>query len=160
MNPNSELLLRAYRDLPKLAQKDFVTCLLKEPGVSDVIVNRIKISLLDGKPNGISSPPVSAANTKTSKRRLVYDSPGTLTSEIRGRIVSIQQFPGRRFKATIGGTDYARLSMHLVEEELGISVNRKSGGGNSETLSRAIYRHLVDRYNSGDESVIYHPSNT
>ena len=160
MNPNSELLLRAYRDLPKAAQKDFITCLLREPGISDIVDNSTMISLLNDRLNGTSSPAVSAAITKTSKKILVYDTPGRLTGDIGAYRASVLQLPGRRFRTNINGDEYSRLTMALVEGKLGISVNRKSNGGNSETLSRAIYRHFVDRYNKGDNSVNYDPSNT
>ena len=47
--------------------------------------------------------------------------------------------------------------MEYVEHELDLEVHRKSDGGNSETVSRAIYRHLVDRFNNDDSTVTYMP---
>lgn len=86
-----------------------------------------------------------------------YDSPGELSGTIRGYSITVKQSPGRRFVTLINGAEKRRLAMDFVEGDLGLRVSRKTAGGNSETLARAIYRHLLDRMNTGDASVAYRP---
>jgi len=83
-----------------------------------------------------------------------YNTDGRLSGKIRGYEVSIKQF-GRRFTPMVNGEQLPGLTMSFVEGELGISVYRKRSGGNSETLSRAVWRYLADLYNEGDLTVHY-----
>ena len=76
-----------------------------------------------------------------------------------GEIVTIKhlQHGARGFEILWNGRHYRWLYMGLVEEELGITVNRKQSGPQegrpSEAVLRAIYRHFVKRYNAGDSKV-------
>jgi hypothetical protein len=83
-----------------------------------------------------------------------YNTDGRLTGKIRGYEVSVTQFD-RRFIPVVNGEQLPGLTMSFVEGELGISVYRKRSGGNSETLSRAVWRYLADLYNEGDLTVHY-----
>ncbi len=90
---------------------------------------------------------------------LTCDSRGQLTSNINGHYVSVVSDGNRHFKVTIDGKEYLRLSADLVEKELGIQVNKKRSGTQtgypSEPVGRAVWRHLVDRYNLLDKTVEY-----
>jgi len=86
---------------------------------------------------------------------LSYDSSGTLTASIRGHRVSVAHDGKRRFRAEIDGKHRHPCPRHVVEEELGLQVHEKRSGGNSESVPRAIWRHLVDRFNLFDEGVHY-----
>ena len=107
----------------------------------------------------VSLEPVMPAATDNPsllpKKRIGNDTPGVLSGNMRGHEVVVTQIPWRRFRTRIDGVEYRRLSMDLVEEELGCPVNRKSNGSNSETLARAPYRKLAYRYNNGDETVSF-----
>jgi hypothetical protein len=83
-----------------------------------------------------------------------YNTDGQLTGKIRDYEVAITQYD-LRFIPVINGKQLSGLTMSFVEGELGISVRRKRSGGGSETLSRAVWRHLADRYNEGDPAVHY-----
>ncbi|MBI2171434.1 MAG: hypothetical protein HYU30_05370 [Chloroflexi bacterium] len=87
------------------------------------------------------------------KARIPLDTAGTASGMISGHSVVVRQFSGRRFRTTIDGEDYARLTMDVVEGMLGLQVHRKKAGGNSETLARALWRELVGRYVKGDATV-------
>ena len=86
---------------------------------------------------------------------LSYDSSGRLTASIRGHRVSVAHDGKRRFRAEIDGKQRHPCPRHVVEEELGLQVHEKRSGGNSESVPRAIWRHLVDRFNLFDEGVHY-----
>lgn len=100
--------------------------------------------------NGIAVPAPS-----TPRRRLYYDTPGELVGDVKSFQIKVTQYPGRRFTTWVYGQERRRLDMGFVENILGLSVHRKLNGGNSETLARAIYRHLADRFNQGDTTVSF-----
>ena len=85
--------------------------------------------------------------------RIYYKTRGRLTGKIGSYQISVTQIPNRRFRPVVDGESLNRLRTQFVEGGLGIPVNRKRSGGNSETLSRAIFRQLADRYNAFDRSV-------
>ncbi|HJN86354.1 MAG: hypothetical protein QGH97_15230 [Dehalococcoidia bacterium] len=152
----AKVFLLAYRSLPEKDQQDVAALLFDEPAARRVFVHKFSEILMDGSEDA-TLPPSYPATPIRSNRRIVYDTPGELSGSIRGHQVSVSQFPGRNFRTMIDGTDYRRLPMDLVEGQLGLQVNRKSDGGNSETHARAIYRHFVDRYNGGDQTVVMSP---
>lgn len=87
-----------------------------------------------------------------------YNSFGRLSGEVKGHRVSVEsvEADGKRyFRAQIDSQQYERLPRNIVEEELGIEVQQKSSGGNSEPIPRAVWRHLADRYNLFDRTVKY-----
>jgi hypothetical protein len=84
-----------------------------------------------------------------------YNSFGRLSGEVKGRMVSVDADDKRHFRAQIDSQLYERLPRSIVEEELGIKVQQKSSGGNSEPIPRAVWRHLADRYNLFDRTVKY-----
>jgi hypothetical protein len=84
-----------------------------------------------------------------------YNSFGRLSGEVKGRMVSVDADDKRHFRAQIDSQLYERLPRSIVEEELGIEVQQKSSGGNSEPIPRAVWRHLADRYNLFDRTVKY-----
>ncbi len=87
-----------------------------------------------------------------------YKTKGRLTGKIRDHQVSVINDGAGHFRVTIDGKEYPRLPQRLVEEELGIPVQKKSGaqsGYPSETVGRAVWRHLTDRYNLLDKTVSY-----
>ncbi|MCJ7655641.1 MAG: hypothetical protein MUO97_10180 [Dehalococcoidia bacterium] len=87
---------------------------------------------------------------------ILYDNSfGWLSGEVRGRRVSVDADGKRHFRAQIDSQLYERLPRSIVEEELGIEVQQKSSGGNSEPIPRAVWRHLADRYNLFDRTVKY-----
>ena len=142
MTEISEAFLGLFRNLPGKEQPVVLASILRE--MADT---------LDGTPDVLPAAP--APIPPRPGGRLIYDSPGTLSGPVKGHDISVVQRPHRRFRTTIDGTEYQRLGMRYVEDEFEISVNRKSNGGNAETVSRAIYRHLVDRYNDHDSTVTY-----
>jgi len=87
-----------------------------------------------------------------------YNTMGRLTGKIRGHQVSVINDSEGHFKVTIDGEE-PKLSKTLVEEDLGIPVQKKKTGGQagypSEPLGRAVWRYLVDRHNDLDRSVDY-----
>jgi len=87
------------------------------------------------------------------------------TGEIRGPtptgiLVTIKhlEYGPSRFEVFLRGTNYGRLPMHMVEEELGITVYRKMSGSQegrpAEAVLRAIWRYFVSRVNDNDPTVI------
>ncbi|MDA1188835.1 MAG: hypothetical protein O2854_04060, partial [Chloroflexi bacterium] len=89
--------------------------------------------------------------------RINQSTPGTLTGVLNGyRVVVTRKFK-RQFETSIDGSPWARVPMSFAETELSCSVNRKTNGQNSETVSQAIYRELANKYNSSDESVSFTP---
>jgi len=84
-----------------------------------------------------------------------YQTMGTLTGKIRDHQVSVRSDSAGHFRVTIDDKEYPRLPQRLVEEALGIPVQKKRAGGSSETIGRAVWRHLADRYNLIDKTVSY-----
>lgn len=84
-----------------------------------------------------------------------YKAMGRLTSKIGDHQVSVINDGEGHFRVTIDDKEYPRLPQRLVEEELGIPVQKKRAGGSSETIGRAVWRHLTDRYNLLDKTVSY-----
>jgi len=122
-------------------------------GVMPVSNVRIEITIrafnreLKGSPVNASMPtPIS------------YNSFGRLSGEVKGRRVSVDADGKGHFRAQIDSQLYERLPRSIVEEELGIEVQQKSSGGNSEPIPRAVWRHLADRYNLFDRTVKYEKS--
>ncbi|MBA7678002.1 hypothetical protein ES703_86269 [subsurface metagenome] len=87
-----------------------------------------------------------------------YNTMGRLTGKIRAHQISVINDSEGHFKVTIDGEE-PKLSETLVEEDLGIPVQKKKTGGQvgypSEPLGRAVWRYLADRYNDLDRSVDY-----
>jgi len=94
---------------------------------------------------------------------LSYDSEGQLSGEIRGHCVSVISDGSGHYVTTIDGRKSPRLTPNFVETEFGITVKKKQSGTQkgspSETVGRAVWRHLVDRYNSFDNTVQFEESN-
>lgn len=84
-----------------------------------------------------------------------YTTTGRLSGKIRDHQVSVINDGEGHFRVAIDGKEYPRLPRKLVEEDLGIQVQRKRAGGSSETIGRAVWRHLKDRYNLLDRTVSY-----
>lgn len=149
-------------------RRDTLTGVLEERLVKEALDERQLASILSEKLAERRERTVQEPVSKTGsiRKSLTWESPGTLNGTIKGPRgeykVSVTQFPGRRFTngTYVNGIQRRRLTMGFVEGGLGLKVNRKSTGGNSETLSRTIFRHLVDRYNNGDETVSFEPLGT
>ena len=163
MNESSEMLVLAYRGLPDSAKREVLNRLLLEPGSPEFLetetllqANARKLSELSGKPSVLPSYPKPKSRTWS---RITYDDRARLSGQVQGHTVSVSQSPTRRFRTVIDGTEYPRLPMAYVEDEFGVKVIRKRNGANGETVSRALYRHLANRYNNGDATVIYEPLN-
>lgn len=88
-----------------------------------------------------------------------YKTMGRLTGKIRDHQVSVINDGAGHFRVTIDGKEYPRLPQRLVEEELGIPVQKKKSGAQSgypsEPTGRAVWRRLTDRYNLLDKTVSY-----
>ena len=88
-----------------------------------------------------------------------YNTMGRLNGKIRDHQVSVVSDGEGHFRATIDGKEYPRLPQKLVEEELGIPVQKKRAGAQSgypsEPVSRAVWRCLANRYNRLDRTVSY-----
>ena len=158
MSEIARLFILALENLSEERRVEEVNYLFRDSKVATLLNTKTLLSLINGKMENRATSPILVTSSE-GKRHLRYDHPGRLTGPIRGRQVSVLQLPRRRFRTDVNGIGYLRLSMDFVEGELGIEVKRKSSGGNSETLSRAIYRHLVDRYNDGDNTVSFEPLN-
>lgn len=111
----------------------------------------ITMSAVDRETGGISSTKASIVIPKVIR----YNTMGRLSGKIRDHQVSVVNDGEGHFRATIDGKEYPRLPQRLVEEELGILVQKKRAGGSSETIGRAVWRHLADRYNRLDRTVSY-----
>jgi hypothetical protein len=98
-----------------------------------------------------------------ARKRMIYKDSGTLEGSINGQRVKVcHSKPGpSNFKIFWNGKWYPWLFSGLVEYEFGIVVRTKKTGTQkgypSEAVIRAIWRHLVDRYNDYDEGVSYMP---
>ena len=148
----AQIFLIGFKSLPQDDQKEVVTLLCEDPSANSMILHQLQSPPNEKPANHLLN------NFSTSTRysiKVIYDGPGRLAGQIFGHQISVCQDARRHFITTIDGIEYTRLTMDLVEGDLDIKVNRKQDGGNSETLARAIYRHFVDRYNEGDESVSY-----
>ena len=98
------------------------------------------------------------AESKTSvviPKPINYKTMGRLTGKIGDHQVSVINDSEGHFRVTINDKEYSRLPRKLVEEELGIPVQKKRSGGSSETIGRAVWRQLTDRYNLLDKTVSY-----
>ena len=97
---------------------------------------------------------------RTSKR-MIYNDPGTLEGQFNGKLVKARHSkPGKSgFQVFWDGRWYSWLYAGLVEEEFGVKVHTKKKGMQegypSEAVTRAVWRHLVDRYNDYDPDVKY-----
>jgi hypothetical protein len=164
MTEIAKAIILLFGTVSREERKDVVSQVLDDPSVKDVIDVLQLASFLKEKLEVVSRQNTNDGPRSSARQvryRLVYDSPGTLSAPVREYKVSVTQFPGRRFTngTYINGIQRKRLTMGFVEQGgLRLYVNRKITGENSETLSRTIYRHLVDRYNSGDETVSFEPA--
>src|SRR4030042_1257440 len=110
----------------------------------EIVIRALNVELKGSQVNVSMPNPIS------------YDSSfGRLSVEVKGRMVSVDADDKRHFRAQIDGQMYERLPRSIVEKELGIGVQQKSSGGNSEPIPRAVWRHLADRYNLFDRTVQY-----
>jgi len=102
------------------------------------------------------------AESKTSvviPKPINYKTMGRLTGKIGDHQVSVRNDGAGHFRVTIDEKEYPRLPQRLVKEELGIPVQKKKTGAQSgypsETIGRAVWRHLTDHYNLLDKTVSY-----
>jgi len=88
-----------------------------------------------------------------------YKTGGRLTGKIRDYQVSVINDGNGHFRVIMDDKEYSRLSIGLVEKQLGIPVQKKQSGAQSgypsETIGRAVWRHLAQRYNLLDKTVQY-----
>lgn len=88
-----------------------------------------------------------------------YVTPGRLSGEVEGHDISVSNDGEGCFRAVINGKPHHPLSSRLVEEELKVEVQRKKSGSQTgypqEPVPRAVWRHFMQRYNSGDPTVQY-----
>ncbi len=112
---------------------------------------RITMSAMSKETGAISQCEASVAIPKP----INYKTMGRLTGKIGDHQVSVRNDGAGHFRVTIDEKEYPRLPQRLVEEELGIPVQKKSARGSSETIGRAVWRHLTDRYNLLDKTVSY-----
>ena len=158
--------------LPHASQVQAIATLLRDPVVIPKLQEIVsglgpeaRLDLLEGLTRAKASfespgPPIPAAlpttpQTPKPRRRLPYDSTGTLIGTIAGHSIIVRQSSGRHFLTVVDGEEYWRLPESIVEGELGLRINRKKDGGNSETHGRAVWRHLADKYNTGDQTVSF-----
>ena len=161
----AQIIVFLLEKLPLDDRRDVVKRLLENRLVKEALDERDLARMLNEKlaQSGRQDAQKQVSQAGQIRKRLVSDSLGTLSGPIKGRTgnyeISVTQFSGRGFPngAFINGTQRRRLTMGFVEGGLGLKVPRKSTGGNSETLSHTIYRHFVERYNNGDETVRYEP---
>ena len=97
-----------------------------------------------------------------SRMRLRYNDAGTLKGDVpNGDSVVVRHLKSgpSGFEVLWDGEWHRWLRSEWVEEELGIGVHRKKTGSQagfpSEAVTRAIWRHFVDRWNYGDSEVEY-----
>ena len=90
---------------------------------------------------------------------IYYATPGRLSGEVEGHDISVSNDGEGCFRAVINGKLHHPLSSRLVEEELKVKVHRKKSGSQAgypqESVPRAVWRRLMQRYNSGDPTVHY-----
>jgi hypothetical protein len=95
-------------------------------------------------------------------RTINYKTPGRLSGRIRNFQVSVTNDGEGHFRVMIDRKEYPSLPMDLVENQLGIPVQKKQTGSqsgySSEPLGRAVWRYLTDRYNILDRAVRYEPN--
>ena len=88
-----------------------------------------------------------------------YNRPGRVTGVIEGYQISVSHDGERRFTTRVNGELHTSLRSSFVESQLGIPVRRKRSGNQpgspSETLAYAVWKHLLDRYNNLDRTVVY-----
>lgn len=88
-----------------------------------------------------------------------YITQGQLIGGIEGHNVVVFNDGNDHFRAVLDGAPRDWLSQKFVEEGLKIPVQKKQTGAQagrpSEAVIRAVWRHLADRYNKGDMTVIY-----
>ncbi|GEM_PF-6042671 len=88
-----------------------------------------------------------------------YITPGRLSGKVQGHEISVSNDGEGHFRAVVNGKPRHPLSSTFVEEELKIPVHRKKSGSQtgypSEPVPRAVWRRLMQRYNSGDPTVHY-----
>lgn len=111
----------------------------------------ITVSAVSTETGGIAESGTSVVIPKP----INYKTMGRLTGRIRDHQVSVINDSEGHFRVTMDDKEYPRLPRKLVEEELGILVQKKRAGGSSETIGRAVWRYLADRYNLLDKTVSY-----
>jgi len=88
-----------------------------------------------------------------------YVTPGRLSGKVQGHEISVSNDGEGHFRAVVNGRLRHPLSSTFVEEELEIEVIRKKSGSQAgypqEPVPRAVWRRLMQRYNSGDPTVQY-----
>ena len=94
-------------------------------------------------------------------KRINYKSAGRLIGKIRDYQVSVINDGDGHSMVTIEGKEHLPLRLSIVEQQLGIPVQKKRSGPQlgrpSETVGRAVWRHLADHYNRPDRTVQYEP---
>lgn len=153
----AEVVVNTVRNLGSAERKEFFTTVLSglEKRELPELVS-ILVALIADKPKADGLGTTGPA-PRHGQKLPSYDTPGELSGRKNGYSITVRQFPGRRFVTSVDGVEKRRLTMDFVEGALGLRVNRKTAGGNSETLARAIYRYFVDKLNSGDQGVTYGP---
>lgn len=157
MSENGKVVLLAFKALSEADKAEVLMSILQDPNERRRIDDQLLLTMMGERLQANNSVYAVSHINKRPKYKLPYDSPGRMSGQIRGHQISVWQYPGRTFKTIIDEREYSRLTMELVEGELGLEVHRKANGGNSETLARAIYRHFVDHYNSGHQTIQYDP---
>lgn len=158
----TEVVACTVRTMEMAEKMAFFKTVFSSLGKSDLkVLNAVLVSVIADSPpeRGLetSEADVRAWTAVAIAKLPGYDTPGELSGTIRRYSITVKQYPGRRFVTWVDAREKRRLSMAFVERDLGLSVNRKTAGGNSETLARAIYRHLLDRMRNGDGGVTYKP---
>ncbi len=93
--------------------------------------------------------------------RILYKDTGTLEGHVNGQFLKVRhpKFGASGFQVFWDGQWYLWLRADLIEDELGIEVYAKKNGEQkgypSEPVTRAVWRHLVNRYNNCDPDVKY-----
>ncbi|MCI0775974.1 MAG: hypothetical protein J4N97_09635 [Chloroflexi bacterium] len=145
-----------FRHVPAHVRKELARELVQTPLFREAIKAQPKG--LDPELPGTNARQ-RAPNPRVSapREKVVYDAPGVFSGRVNGAEVIVSQDEDRRFPfgTLIDGVAHRRLSMSLVEQRLGIEVLKKNDGTNAETVSRAIFRHLADRYNDGDTTITF-----
>ena len=98
---------------------------------------------------------------RPKSERILYKDAGILEATLNGTIVRGRHSePGRSgYEVFWDGQWYSWLYAGFIEEEFGIEVRTKKTGSQkgypAESVTRAVWRHLVDRYNACDTDVKY-----
>jgi hypothetical protein len=152
MSQLSTAVVTLLRSIPENDRESVFTACLTDESMRPMVVSILARGVSDG---GKQS---DEAKRHELKIVISYDVAGELAGQIRGYDLRVKQFGRRRFRTYVNGVEHSWLEMDFVEGTLGLSVHRKSSGGNSETLARAIWRNFADQYNKGDKSVTFTPA--